>query len=166
MHITMPSQAYLKELFDYDPNTGHLIYKKARAGISVGARAGSIDSWGHRQVKIDGKIYQAHRIIWLWWYGDLPICQIDHINRIKDDNSIYNLRLALRNDYDNQQNVGLRKNNSSGVRGVCWLARSNSWQVQIQAGKKKIHVGLFSCLLDAVAARLAAERKYYTFLHQ
>ena len=166
MHTTMPSQAYLKELFNYDPETGYLFNKKPRAGVTVGSRAGSVDSWGHRQIKIDGKTYQEHRIVWLWWYGALPPCQLHHINKMRADNRVENLKEAPRDNYDNQQDTLLRKDNISGVKGVCWLARYNKWQVQIQTDNKKKHIGLYTCLLDAVSARFAAERRYFTYLHQ
>lgn len=166
MHTTMPSQALLQELFFYDPVTGHLINKKPRAGVTRNSRAGSTDTHGYRQVKINGVLYLEHRLIWVMQYGKEPSCQLDHINRVRDDNRLENLRLAPNNEVDNAQNMGLRVNNTSGVRGVSWIRRLNKWQVQIQTGRKKQHVGMYECLLDAIAARLAAERRYFSYLTQ
>jgi hypothetical protein len=162
MHSAMPSQCLLRQLFDYDPKDGKLYWKRS------GKVAGSTDSSGHRQVKIKGVTYQLHRIVWLWWYGDgsLPMCQLDHIDRDRSNNRIENLRLAARNDSDNQQNTSLRKDNTSGIKGVSWIARIRKWEVQIQTDKKKKYVGVYENLLDAVAARLAAEKELFTFLHQ
>ena len=86
----------LHELFEY--KNGNLIYKISTAKcIKIGEVAGNINTNGYRRIVINKKVYQAHRLIWMFHNGDIETgLQIDHINQIKDDNRIENLRLATR----------------------------------------------------------------------
>lgn len=90
----MITQERLKELFDYDPETGNLIWRVNRGGLAkIGAIAGAIrPEDGRRSVQLSGKNYKAHRLVWLYHHGKWPEFQIDHINRDPLDNRIENLR--------------------------------------------------------------------------
>lgn len=158
----------VKELFDYDPETGMLTWKIKKARMNSGDRAGHDHSArGHRVVEFDGKKYKEHRVIWLWYYGGWPVSDIDHINRVKSDNRIANLRLAERGQADNMQNIGVSRRNKSGVLGVCYSPQNarNKWRAYIRlAGKTKM-LGSFPTLEEAAAARLDAEKQHYTFKH-
>lgn len=85
--------------------------------------------------------------------------QIDHINHNKSDNRKCNLRIC--EPSQNCMNKGVRKDNTTGVTGVYWYKPRNQWVVKICAKKHDIHVGYFDNFDDAVAARKAAEEKYF-----
>ena len=134
----------LKELLIYDPTTGIFNWKVKVGKHNVGDVAGTKQRYV--RIRISGKDYMAHRLAWLYAYGCWPVNQIDHINRDKLDNRLCNLRDVPQSI--NQRNVGLRKDNSSGVRGVSWDSRHSAWRVQI-LGK---FTGHFPTIEDAARA--------------
>jgi len=152
----MITQEEAKALFDYDPDTGVLTWKVSRSNhVKIGDEAGSMHSMGYRQVNINYKPTTVHRIIWLWYHGELPPHHIDHINRDKLDNRISNLRLATAQE--NTRNSKLSKNNKSGVNGVFWSERTGKWIAKIKVDRENIWLGYHKTLLDAAAARLSAD---------
>lgn len=113
----MLTQERLKELVTYDENTGEFRWKVATAHrIKVGDLAGCYDGEGYRRIKVEGKPYLVHRLAWLYTYGTFPVKDIDHINGIKHDNSLINLRVATRSE--NQRNTKTRSTNSTGIKGL------------------------------------------------
>jgi HNH endonuclease len=85
----------VRELFHYDPLTGFLSWRVDRTNhVKAGDRTGCIDSNGYIRITINRTTYLAHRLIWLWQTGSWPSEEIDHVNRIKDDNRWVNLREA------------------------------------------------------------------------
>ena len=160
--------AELRELVDYDPLTGILKWRwrynlhpqavtwnKRNAGNVAGQR----DTKGYLFVSIYKISYRAHRLAWAHYYGEWPSLDIDHINRVKDDNRICNLRLAT--VAQNGLNVGLTKRNTSGVRGVFWHKGANKWQAGICYLGQEIYLGLYVKLEDAIKRRREAEDQYY-----
>lgn len=89
-----------------------------------------------------------------------PTISIDHINQVRDDNRIQNLREVSRSE--NQQNRGMSKNNNSGFKGISWHKKSNKWQAQIHFQGKRQHLGLFHTPEEASAAYQAAAEKFHT----
>ena len=159
-----PSQTVLKELFNYHVD-GYLIYAiKPNRRIRIGDRAGINDKYGYRRITIDNKFYYEHRLIWIYEYGEHPNCQIDHINRIRDDNRLENLRLCPNNKFDNHQNRGVSTKNKSGKTGVYWHKKANKWSVDICFNKKRMHIGLFDDLNEAVKTRQLEEDKLFNFI--
>lgn len=121
-----------------------------RGNAKKGSVAGTIDSKGHRQVCIDGKKYLAHRLVWFYHNGEWPDGDIDHINGIRDDNRIENLRKCSR-----QQNMFNRKsttNSTSRYKGVSWKSKNNKWVAQACVSGKVKHLGLFNTELEAKSA--------------
>jgi hypothetical protein len=112
------SQQLLKELFSYDDSTGLLTRLKGIGGTTyISEVVGHVHgNSGYRVVIVNGKSYQAHRLVWLWKTGELPDLEIDHINGNRSDNSWANLRLATKEQ--NQHNAKLRSDNKSGVKGM------------------------------------------------
>ena len=152
------AQARLKELFSYDEETGFFVrYKRLGPKKNI---AGHVATKGHRQIMVDGKLYMAHRLAWLYVYGEYPQSLIDHINRNPDDNRICNLRLATNSQ--NQQNTGIRKNNKSGAKGVSYCQDSNNWRVRITKQDKTFDFGRFKNFDLAVEARKKAEDSMFT----
>ena len=142
----------LKELLNYDPDTGVFSWKSKRPGrpnASGNLVAGSFTS-GYREIQINGVRYRAHRLAWLWMTGSLPSVFIDHINGNKADNRFCNLREATKTQ--NARNEGLRKSNTTGVKGVCWSKKERKFVVHLKYGGRKNRIGCFSTLQEASEA--------------
>ncbi len=152
------TQERLKEILEYDQNTGIFLWKeKISKKVIVGEIAGYLESRGYWEICIFGRKYKAHRIAWLYVYGNFPTNQIDHINRVRTDNSIFNLREAT--NLENSLNHDANKNNKSGFRGVHWNSNTQKWRAQARLNGKRIELGLHK------TAELAAEA-YRNFIKQ
>jgi len=153
----MLTQAKLKEVLHYDPETGDFTWQVSTANcIKVGALAGSKDSYGYHKIAIKGKTYKAHRLAWLYTHGEFPEDAIDHINGVRDDNRIVNLRAVT--IQENQRNQKKFVHNTSGTTGVHWHKRHGRWQARVFAGGKRIHLGSFVDLDLAIEARQKADK--------
>lgn len=156
------TQAKLKRLLSYDSGTGVFTWKvKTSSNVRVGDVAGTNQLHGYRAIHVQGILYLSHRLAWLYVHGHWPSDEIDHINGIRDDNRIINLREATRQE--NCQNISRPCNNTSGTMGVSFENRRNKWRAYIVAShgsRKAIHLGLFVDKDDAIEARHAAEKKY------
>lgn len=144
----MINQAQLKQLINYDPETGIFTWPN-------GAIAGGDDGQGYIQISVKNKRYRAHRLAWLYMTGQWPKI-IDHINRNRADNRWSNLREVT--SRENNRNMGLRRDNKSGVRGVSWSTQHNCWQATIKLDGKLYHLGFYTNIALAAAARYAAEQ--------
>lgn len=113
---------------------------------------------GYRQGSILNHKFLAHRVIWAMTHGSWPEHEIDHINGIRDDNTVINMRSASRTE--NSRNQKMRSTNKSGHMGVCWFKRTKKWHAQIMTSGKAKRLGYFSDLSDAIAARKTAEIKH------
>jgi hypothetical protein len=155
------TQSQLKELLHYDPDTGIFTNLVTRnRGALIGNQAGYLAPKGYVIISIKRIKYQAHRLAWFYVYGVWPIKQLDHINRIKNDNCIFNLREATISQ--NHQNIQLQSNNTSGCKGVSWRKDINKWYVRIYLNREQITIGYFKFLSDAIAARKQAEEQLHT----
>jgi hypothetical protein len=152
------TQERVRELFDYRSD-GELIRKvQINSRAMIGDVAGNFAGIGYKQTRVDGKRYKNHRLIWLWHHGYFPENDLDHINRVRDDNRIENLREV--NRVCNLLNAKQRKSNRSGVTGVSWYKESSKWCAGIKIHSKRIHLGLHDTILEAARARWDAEVKY------
>ena len=143
------TQARLKELLHYDPETGHFTWLATRSWSAVaGSRAGSPDSYGYIQIGIDGVYHLAHRLAFLYMTGEIPT-EVDHIDRVRDDNRWPNLRPATRRE--SAGNVGLLSNNTSGHRGVSWHKRCGKWMTYGARDGRRVHLGYYTSLEEAAA---------------
>lgn len=153
------TQSRLRELFDYDPETGVFTRKVSpqrpdRAGKQAGG-----PSQKYYRISIDKRYYQAHNLAWLYVHGHWPVHQIDHINRDGRDNRISNLRDVTPSE--NQHNLGRDSRNWSGATGVSWCAQTSSWYAQIQYRGTHKYLGRFKNKADAISARQAAKAIYH-----
>jgi len=169
----LPSQATLRELLDYDPDTGVLTWReRGRDWFSstricnawnsryAGKEAGRSMPRGYISVGMGKGHYLAHRLIHCWMTGlDPGSFSIDHINHTTSDNRWDNLRLVSGNQI-NMKNASRRSDNRSGITGVSWNAKENKWQVHITVGGRSKRVGGFACIKEAAAAREAANAEY------
>ena len=148
------------ELFDYNPETGIFTNRITRGKIAKkGKVAGCLSDTGYWIIKVNGKNYRAHRLAWLFIHGYFPEHQIDHINRIRTDNRLCNLREV--NKSCNMKNSKIYNNNTSGITGVSWHKRAKKWMVRIQdKNYHRINLGSFASKLEAAQARYEAEIKY------
>lgn len=144
----------------YNPLTGVLMWEVPTAHkISTGDRFGGVKKCtGYRQGKFLSKSYQEHRLIWFIHYGYWPTGQIDHINHIRDDNRLENLRDVPK--LGNARNQKMHKVNTSGKMGVSFYKPYGKWLARIKDGKKDVYLGYFTLKEDAILAREAAEIKY------
>jgi len=139
------------DFFDYDPQTGVIRWKRKSGPRTVlGSVAGTIEAKGYRAISFRKKRYKAHRIAWLITHGKWPEGQIDHINRIRDDNRLCNLRDVSQEV--NQWNTVARSNNKTGIKGVRWNARLSKYTADIRFGGRTVTLGVFT---DAEHARMA-----------
>jgi len=160
----MPSQQELQEGFDY--RDGNLWWKKTRQGVKVGSEAGSVKTnpltgKQYVQVSFKRKFYLIHRLICVWHGHSLePNQQIDHIDGNSLNNCIENLRVvSTKQNAENRKTAN--KDSKSGVKGVCWN-KTKKWKAYICHNGKDIHLGYYVNKDDAIAARIAAEKEYYT----
>jgi hypothetical protein len=155
------SQAYLKEILHYDPETGIWTWKVSRGRVKVSQRAGSYDyKNGPRWViSIDRKNYLASRLAWFYVTGEWPVHEIDHKNRNPADNRWENLREATRQQ--NSHNQSKRKTNTSGLKGVRWKKANQKWRAEIRVDGKSVHLGYFDSKEQASAAYRDAARQLH-----
>ena len=150
----------LRELLHYDPAAGVFTWKVSTSNrVKVGDITGCLDRNGYLLIRVHSCRHKAHRLAWLYVYGVWPEGQIDHINRIRTDNRISNLRDVSHKQ--NHQNRSKPSNNTSGHPGVVWNRRDSRWQAQIVHNQKHISLGYFTNLEEAIAARKAAEKLYW-----
>jgi hypothetical protein len=158
----MLSALDVRELLDYDQSTGVFRWKYTMGGSAkAGTVAGSTDSKGYRQIKVNGRLYLAHRLAWLYVHGESPAGDLDHIDRNPSNNAIANLRPCTH--AENHQNTGLRSDSSSGVTGVSFVKSSGKWLAYINVNGKRVRLGLFGTIEEASAARAKAKAEHHTF---
>lgn len=148
------TQELLKQSLDYNPDTGIFNRKiNGRVAGTICKRSGYVS------ISVYNKRYYAHRLAWLYTNCVWPIEQIDHINGIRNDNRISNLREATKNE--NQRNKKIQTNNSSGYKGVYFDTNRNRWRACIRVNNKLIHLGSYIKLIDAAIAYQTASISYH-----
>lgn len=153
------TQAKLKDLLAYDPDTGIFTWLvSATNSVKVGSVAGTIGNHGYLHIMINGRRYLAHRLAWMYVHGRFPCGQTDHINHERLDNRINNLREVTADE--NSKNLSLRKSNKSGFTGVFFDKYAYKWRAQIKFNDKIISLGYFINIEDAIEARKEANIKY------
>lgn len=151
---TKLTQARLKELLEYNPDTGVFTWKESRGLALAGGTAGYVSKYGggYIKIKIDRVEYGAHRLSFLYMSGIIPD-EVDHINRDRTDNRWLNLRSV--NSMSNARNRGRMNTNKSGVTGV--HKDRTLWRATIMIKSKHLYLYRGDCKHDAVMARYKAE---------
>lgn len=143
----------LREVLDYDPATGVFTWKSTlSARRSAGATAGGSGCKGYWRISVDGRRYLAHRIAWAWMTGAWPTQDIDHIDGHRCNNRFCNLREA--SQVQNNGNSRLRKDSTSGLKGVSWHKRAKKWAAYAGGRGTRVHLGLFESREEAHEAYL------------
>lgn len=137
----------IRDLFHHDPETGVLTWRVKRGCRAMGMTAGCLSPNGRWVVSVQGKLQYRYRVGWIHYYGSMPDAEIDHVNGDSSDDRITNLRLATRKQ--NCENLGIRVDNSSGVRNVVWDKDREMWKAQVRSnGRTKSK--RFELFTDAV----------------
>jgi hypothetical protein len=135
----------IKEKFEY--RDGNLYWREGN-----GRKSGKLIGGGkslYKVCSVNRACYYQHRIIFLYHHGYMPKC-LDHINNDRHDNRIENLRAVSARQ--NQHNRLMNKNNTSGVKGVCWHKPAGKWMAQMRCDSKKYYCGLHDNISDAAQA--------------
>jgi len=158
----MIDQNTLKELFEYDLDTGIFKRKKAVSNQKEGCIAGCIGGNGYRLIRVKRISYGAHRLAWLYVYGKFPENEIDHINRNRSDNRICNLREVSRGE--NMQNKDKAASNKTGYKGVSISKhkKNKKFLAQIKFNGKVIYLGRYFCAESAYAAYCKAANELHS----
>lgn len=157
--ITKELYEKFHELLKYDSLTGDLYWKVDRCALTVAnTKAGSKDKYV--LLKILGKTYKAHRVIWFMTYGKWPIGDIDHIDGCPYNNRLQNLRdVSTSGNMQNQTKA--HKCNKSGFLGVTKMKDSEKWRARITLNKKQIYLGTFENAEEAHKVYLDAKRELH-----
>jgi hypothetical protein len=165
------TQDIVKELLYYNQETGEFIWKTR--DIKWFSNKQSCSSWNNRfsgtlagtlkpnsyiRIGIKGKYYAAHRLAWLYVYGTFPE-ELDHINGIKTDNRIKNLRECSR--VENCQNRKVRSDNVCGLKSVHLHKGTKKYMARIQYNKERLYLGLFETAYEAHNAYIDAAKKLH-----
>jgi hypothetical protein len=172
-----PSPSVLRQLIDYDPETGALVWRVRDVSFFTdGERSalGAMNAWNARHAgkpalkakmssgyfmgRIFGRKYLAHRVSWAIYSGEWPERQIDHINGNRLDNRIANLRCAT--NQENSKNRAIGINNTSGTIGVYWSINRSNWFAEIYTNGNKKRIGYFKSKDEAIQARAKANLEY------
>jgi len=148
----------------YNPTTGLLFWREIEGSCRAsrgynsnfsGKRAGTLktckSSFNYREVHIGGRCIKEHRVAWFLHYGVWPVAEIDHINRVRSDNKITNLRDVSRNVQN--KNTSRRCDNTSGKTGVYFCKRAKKWVATLQEDGVRRRLGNFKSLEEAVVCR-------------
>lgn len=155
----MLTQAELKILVNYDHDTGIFTWNKSRKCAKPGVKVGTVGFNGYCHACLNYKKYYLHRLAWLYVYGEIPNSEIDHINRIKTDNRICNLRLATRNQ--NLWNTSLQKRNKSGHKNISLHKPTGLWRVIITKNKKTVVNKYFITINEAISYAEKARKEHF-----
>lgn len=155
------SQQLLKTILHYNPETGDFTWlQRASRRVLSGSLAGRTDSRGYRRIRILGGDFRAHRLAWLYVYGEWPAEPLDHVDGNQANNAITNLRLG--SNGINQQNIRRpQRNNKAGFLGVCKRSDSNTYRACVSIGGKSRCFGGYQTPEEAHAAYLEKKRQLH-----
>ena len=151
------SKINFNTIFQYE--AGHLYWKvKPCKKICIGDKAGTYHTAGYWHITINKKKYLAHRLIFMMIHGYLPE-YIDHINRIKHDNRIENLRAATSSE--NQRNRSAFYFSKSGIKNISWNKKAEAWRVSIRNAGKLLYLGQYKDIELAELIAFEARNKFH-----
>jgi hypothetical protein len=158
-HSTL-TQSRLRELLRYDPASGLFSWWRMAPGRWKPI-AGCINTGGYRVIRVDGELHYAHRLAWLYIYGQWPEEEIDHKDNDRSNNSLINLRAATHEI--NMQNALLPRVGRDHTRlpGAYLHTKSGLWRAAISINSKYQHIGNYETAEEASAAYIEAKRRLH-----
>lgn len=155
-----PTAAQVPEKLAYDQEIGTFTWReKPSPRIAAGSIAGTINAHGYRSIKVCGKYYRAHRLAWLVVHGRWPEAEIDHINCVKDDNRIANLREADREL--NQQNQRFPWKNKKSCNLIGAFKNGTGWVARVNVDGRRVNLGTYPTPEEAHAAYVLGKRSMH-----
>ena len=153
------TQQQVQDLLHYDPATGFFVWRvKPCKNLPAGTLAGSTNDEGYRVLRLGGKLQKAHRVAWLYVHGEWPSMCIDHINGIRGDNRIANLRCVThRANMENQRSA--HANSTTRLLGVS--KRGERYVARIRMDGQLRYLGTFATGEEASLAYLAEKRRIH-----
>lgn len=151
---------YLLSVLHCDKENGIFTWKIPARRRKIGDVAGTVRRDGYVQIQIKYRLYLVHQLMIFVQYGEYPKYEIDHINRIRSDNRLTNLRVVTRKE--NSENKSLLSNNKSGYRGVCWDSDKQKWLVQVKHNGVNYYVGRYIDIEDANIAAVNFRNQIFT----
>lgn len=148
----------LLELLNYDETTGIFTWKKSRRGVKINIPLGCSNGFGYLRITVLNKSYYAHRLAWFYVHKKMPTYEIDHINGLKNDNRICNLRELTRQG-NSQNKLKSQSNSKSNILGVSWNKKAKKWAAHICIYKERKYLGLFKNIEEAQDAYLKEKEK-------
>jgi hypothetical protein len=156
--IPIPTQEELSKLFEY--RDGRLYSLYSTTNRKKGCAVGRLNQYGYRSVKLHGRSYYEHRLIWVLLNGDIGEFDVDHINGVRDDNRIENMRLVTR--VGNNRNLRAAKRNSkTGLLGASFSKAAKKYVAQIRDGSRYRVIGYFATAEEAHKAYLEEKREIH-----
>lgn len=153
------SQEKLKKILSYNKDTGIFRWNlNSSKNVEIGDIAGMLNKCGYILIGIDGRTFLAHRLAIIYVHGDcIDDYEVDHINNVRHDNRICNLRLATPSE--NQFNRGIQRNNTSGIKGVTWSNSRKKWMARCSVRGKNHYLGRYDDVKLAEKAVVEFRRK-------
>ena len=152
----MLHESTLRTFIFYDLATGDFFWRKNHYRAKMGQLAGFRRKDGYLLITINQQTYRAHRLAWLYVYGEHPKGEIDHINGDPSDNRIVNLRVATRSQ--NTANIRKKCNSGNKLKGVTPARDGVRYKAQIRINGKNTYLGTYSNEEEAHAAYMLAAR--------
>lgn len=149
----------LREALTYDTKTGIFRWKVDRLPVRKGAIAGAVMESGYIQIRLNRRLYRAHRLAWLYVYGQWPDGDLDHKDTIRHHNWINNLRIAT--NAQNHGNAPRSLANTSGFKGVSFHKKGKKWRAVIRHNYRSNHIGLFDTREAAHEAYVARAKELF-----
>lgn len=155
-------QIEVKHYFNYDNVQGKLINNFSRGNSKIGKTAGRTDSNGYRRLSVNNKFYSEHVLIWIYHYGIIPEhLEVDHINGIRDDNRIHNLRLIPHVWNMQNQKITIGRKSYSDIPGVIYEKRSNKFRIRLMIDDVYRSFGSFDDVKEAEKKCIELRRIHY-----
>lgn len=143
----MITQEVLKDISQYDEHSGLFTWKiKPTNSVNIGDIAGTIDSDGYILIGFDNVSYKAHRLVFLWVWGNIPE-YVDHIDGVRSNNRWCNLRSTTKGGNSRNQKISIR--NTSGIKGVNWKSSAGKWRAYVAVNGVQQHLGYFEDKYEA-----------------
>lgn len=158
------TQSFLKRVVSYDAKTGLFTRIKQTCNkVKVGDIASFKNESGYIALNVGNKLHLAHRLAWLYVYGELPELQLDHINGSREDNRIANLRVVTHAENQQNRTKARKDNKHSEFIGVGFHSQNGRWRARIQVNKTSKWLGYFETKEAAKDAYLAAKAQIHPF---